>query len=55
MYNPFNGKIKFNDEPKELDTLKLLNQKLNKSIMEEKYEDAAKIRDLIKTFEKEEN
>lgn len=55
MYNPFNGNIKFNQEPKELDTLKLLNQKLNKSIMEENYEDAAKIRDLIKTFEKEEN
>jgi len=31
----------------EMDTVKLLESKLNKAIQEEKYEDAAKIRDLI--------
>lgn len=46
-YNPFNGQVNFNNENTNLDTIKLLESKLNKAIMDEKYEDAAKIRDLI--------
>jgi excinuclease UvrABC helicase subunit UvrB len=37
----------------ELDTIKLLETKLNKAVFDEKYEDAAKIRDLIKSLKED--
>jgi excinuclease UvrABC helicase subunit UvrB len=40
-------------EEQEIDTVKLLSKKLNQAIMDEKYEDAAKIRDLIKSLEED--
>lgn len=52
-YNPFNGKVDFNKNDNEIDTIKLLESKLNKAIMDEKYEDAAKIRDLINSLKKD--
>ena len=51
FYEPFHGKVEFE---KEIDTLKLLDIKMRKAIMDENYEDAAKIRDLIKSL-KEDN
>lgn len=53
-FNPFDGKVEFKKEGEEIDTIKLLNKKLNQAIMREKYEDAAKIRDLINSL-KEDN
>lgn len=54
-YNPFNGKVNFKQESQEMDTLTLLEGKLKKAIIDENYEDAAKIRDLIKSLEKDNN
>lgn len=53
FYNPFENKVNFKGEPEETDTIKLLEKKLNKVIMEEDYESAAKIRDLIKSLKEE--
>lgn len=53
-FNPFDGNVEFKKEDDEVDTIKLLNKKLNKAIMRERYEDAAKIRDLINSL-KEDN
>lgn len=53
FYNPFEGKVKFKDKPEETDTLKLLEKKLNKAVMNEDYESAAKIRDLIKSLKED--
>ena len=50
------GKIRpFDDEQKEMDTLQLLDMKMRNAIIDEKYEDAAKIRDLIKSLKEDEN
>lgn len=51
FFNPFDGKVEFKKESEEIDTIKLLNKKLNQAIAKENYEDAAKIRDLIKSLE----
>ena len=49
-FNPFEGRVsKYRKEP-EIDTMKLLTKKLNQAISDEKYEEAAKIRDLIKSL-----
>ena len=53
FYNPFEGKVKFKDNPEEVDTVKLLEKKLNESVMKEDYESAAKIRDLIKSLKED--
>ena len=53
FYNPFDGNVKFKDESEETNTIKLLENKLNKVIMEEDYESAIKIRDLIKSLKEE--
>ena len=45
-----NGKVKFKKED-DVDTIELLNKKLKQAVINEKYEDAAKIRDLIKSLE----
>jgi hypothetical protein len=45
----------FKQKSEEVDTLKLLKRKLNKAIDEEKYEDAAKIRDLINSLKEDTN
>lgn len=51
-----NFKIRpFGGEQKEMDTLQLLDMKMRNAIMDEKYEDAAKIRDLIKSLKEDEN
>jgi len=51
-----NFKIRpFDDEQKEMDTLQLLDMKMRNAIIDEKYEDAAKIRDLIKSLKEDEN
>jgi excinuclease UvrABC helicase subunit UvrB len=56
FYNPFEaGRSNFKEKPEEVDTLKLLEVKLNKAIMDEKYEDAAKIRDLINSLKEDNN
>jgi len=49
-FNPFDGKVKFKKED-DVDTIELLNKKLKQAVINEKYEDAAKIRDLIKSLE----
>jgi len=53
FFNPF-GEDTTSDEKEyqteEIDTIKLLERKLNKAISKERYEDAAKIRDLIKSL-----
>lgn len=54
FYNPFDGKIRFKEESDDVDTVKLLEKKLNQAILDEKYEDAAKIRDLIKSLKEDE-
>jgi excinuclease UvrABC helicase subunit UvrB len=51
-YNPY-GNDRFEKEDEEVDTLKLLDKKLKESIINEKYEDAAKIRDLINNIKKD--
>ena len=38
-----------------MDTLQLLDMKMRNAIIDEKYEDAAKIRDLIKSLKEDEN
>lgn len=53
FFNPFEGKVRFKEESDDVTTLRLLERKLNNSIQEERYEDAAKIRDLIKSFKKD--
>ena len=53
FYNPFDGKVKFKENTDEIDTIQLLEKKLNKSIENEKYEDAAKIRDLINSLKED--
>lgn len=53
-FNPFDGRVEFKNDTEEIDTIKLLNKKLNQAIMRERYEDAAKIRDLINSL-KEDN
>jgi excinuclease UvrABC helicase subunit UvrB len=55
FYNPFDGSVKFKEDPEEIDTLKLLKRKLNKAIDEENYENAAKIRDLINSLKEDDN
>ena len=45
----------FNNKKNDIDTLKLLEHKLNQAIIDEKYEEAAKIRDLINSFKKDGN
>ena len=52
-YNPFEGKVNFKENDDEIDTFKLLEKKLNKAIMDEKYESAAKIRDLINNLKED--
>lgn len=55
-FNPFDGKVVFKKEMgenEEIDTIKLLETKLNKAISKENYEDAAKIRDLIKSLKED--
>jgi excinuclease UvrABC helicase subunit UvrB len=54
FYNPFDGSVKFKESSNDVDTIKLLEQKLNKAVLDEKYEDAAKIRDLIKSLKEDE-
>jgi excinuclease UvrABC helicase subunit UvrB len=49
FYNPFDN----SDKSEDVDTIKLLEQKLNKAVMEEDYENAAKIRDLIKSLKED--
>jgi excinuclease UvrABC helicase subunit UvrB len=49
-FNPKNNT--FMDNVDSIDTLTLLKNKLNKAVINEDYEDAAKIRDLIKSLEK---
>ncbi len=41
------------EKQNDIDTIKILEIKLNKAIQEEKYEDAAKIRDLITSLKKD--
>lgn len=53
FYNPFEGKVKFKDDSEELDTIKLLKENLNKAVIKEDYESAAKIRDLIKSLKED--
>lgn len=48
--SPMEGKTSQNEDISNVDTLKLLETKLNKAIIDEKYEDAAKIRDLINSL-----
>tara|TARA_R110002020_G_scaffold113236_2_gene260268 strand:- start:12331 stop:12798 length:468 start_codon:yes stop_codon:yes gene_type:complete len=55
FYNPFDGSVSFKNQQKEMDTLQLLDMKMRNAIMDEKYEDAAKIRDLIKSLKEDEN
>jgi hypothetical protein len=51
-FNPFGEGLNLDEkyETEEVDTIKLLERKLNKAISRERYEDAAKIRDLIKSL-----
>lgn len=50
----FNGSDYNNrNKQSDIDTVKLLEMKLNKAITEEKYEDAAKIRDLINSLKED--
>ncbi len=51
-YNPY-GNDKFEKEDENIDTLGLLDKKLKESIINEKYEDAAKIRDLINNIKED--
>jgi len=53
FYNPFEGKVNFKQNPEDIDTVKLLENKLNKAIMDENYESAAKIRDLINNLKED--
>jgi len=53
FYNPFDGKVKFKENQEDIDTIQLLEKKLNKAIESEKYEDAAKIRDLINNLKED--
>jgi len=56
FYSPFDGNVTFRNDLndyEEVDTIKLLEKKLNKAISREKYEDAAKIRDLIKSLKED--
>lgn len=55
FYNPFDGNTPFKREQKEMSTLELLDLKMKNAIIGEKYEDAAKIRDLIKSLKEDEN
>ena len=55
FYNPFDGSVSFKNQQKEMDTLQLLDMKMRNAIIDEKYEDAAKIRDLIKSLKEDEN
>ena len=48
-----NGNDKFEKEDENIDTLGLLDKKLKESIINEKYEDAAKIRDLINNIKED--
>ncbi len=43
----------FGGEQKEMDTLQLLDMKMKNAIINENYEDAAKIRDLIKSLKED--
>lgn len=45
--SPFNNEIKPQSHVGDIDTMTLLENKLNKAIINEDYEDAAKIRDLM--------
>lgn len=51
-YNPY-GSSRFEREDEEIDTLKLLDKKLKESIIDENYEDASKIRDLINNLKED--
>ena len=56
--NPFGGHSRTKKNETDIDTLTLLDSKLKLAIMDEKYEDASKIRDLIinlKEDQKKEN
>ena len=55
IYNPFDGTVSFKNQQKEMNTLQLLDMKMRNAIIDEKYEDAAKIRDLIKSLKEDEN
>ncbi len=55
-FNPFGEYINSEEkgyQTEEVDTIKLLERKLNKAISKERYEDAAKIRDLIKSLKED--
>jgi hypothetical protein len=55
FYNPFDGTVRFNEKQQEMGTLELLDIKLKESIMNEDYENSAKIRDLINSLKEDEN
>lgn len=52
-YDPFEDRLNFKNNKKEINTIKLLENKLNKAIMDENYESAAKIRDLINNLKED--
>lgn len=52
-YNPFDGTVRFKKEEEELNTLQLLDKKLRNSIINEDYEQASKIRDLINSLKED--
>lgn len=53
FYNPFDGTVRFNEKQQEMGTLELLDVKLKESIMNEDYENSAKIRDLINSLKED--
>jgi len=53
FYNPFDGTVRFNEKQQEMGTLELLDIKLKESIMNEDYENSAKIRDLINSLKED--
>ena len=52
-FNPFDGTVRFKKEEEELNTLQLLDKKLRDSIINEDYEQASKIRDLINSLKED--
>jgi excinuclease UvrABC helicase subunit UvrB len=52
-FNPFEGKVKFKEESENLETIKILEKKLDGFVNEERYEEAARIRDLIKSLKED--
>jgi len=55
-FNPFDGGgVTFGQNPDDISTIKLLEGKLKKSIIDENYENASKIRDLINNLKEDIN